>query len=104
MVKESVFKSAKQKQRLGRNLRFEKSVLTTCENKKTKGKIENSHRYTTILSSLLSKFRDVFLDDLSNGLLPSREVDHLIEVVPGLKLVSKHAYRLSYSKAHEVEW
>ena len=77
---------------------MEKPVLTTCENKKTKVEIKKTCRYIAILSSLLRKFRDVFLDDMPNGLLPSREVDHLIEVVPRLELVSKLSYRLSHSK------
>ena len=37
----------------------------------------------------MSKFRDVFPDDFPEGLPPSREVDHPIEVILGLKPVSK---------------
>ena len=44
----------------------------------------------------MSKFRDVFPDNLRDGLPPSREVDHLIGVVSRSKLVSKLAYRLSH--------
>ena len=52
----------------------------------------------------MNKFRDVFPDDLPNGLPTSREVDHTIKVVPRLKLVSKLAYRLlSHLEAQEVE-
>lgn len=43
-------------------------------------------------------FGDVFPDDLPDGLPPSREVDHPIEVIPGSKPVSKPAYRLSHSE------
>ena len=100
-VNEKVFES-KQKQHLGTNPCFDKPVLTACENKKTKA-TKKTRRYATILSSFLSKFRLVFPDDLPNGLPPSREVDHPIEVIPGSKPVSKPAYRLSHSKAHEVE-
>ena len=73
------------------------------ETKKTKKKIEKTCRYTTILYYLMSEFRDIFLDDLLDGLPPSREVDHLIKVILGLKLVTKLAYRLSHSKAQEAE-
>ena len=82
---------------------MEKLVLTICENNKTKAKTVKTHRYTTILYSLMSEFRDVFPDDLPDGLPPSREVDHPIEVLPGLKPISKPAYRLSHSEAQEVE-
>ena len=88
-----------QKQCLGGNPCFEKLVFTTCENNKTKVEIEKTCRYATILYSLMSEFRYVFPDDLPNSLSLSREVDHLIEVIPRSKLVTKPAYRLSRSKA-----
>ena len=52
----------------------------------------------------MSEFRDVFLDDLPDGLPPSREVDHLIKVAPQSKSVSKFTYRLSHFETQEVEW
>ena len=69
------------------------------QNKKTKAKTEKTHRYAAILYSLLSEFRDVLLDDLLDGLPPSREVNHLMEVVPRSNLVSKPTHRLNHSKA-----
>ena len=51
----------------------------------------------------MSEFRDVFPNNLLDDLLPSREVDHLIEMILESKLVTKPAYRLSHSKAQEVE-
>ena len=99
---ESVFEN-KQKQRLGGNPYFEKPILTACENKKTKAKIEKTRKYATILFFLMNEFRDVFPDDLRESLSPSREVDHSIEVVPELKPISKPAYRLSHFEAKEVE-
>ena len=104
MVNESVFEKDTKKQCLGGNPYFDKPILIACDNKKTKANIEKTRRYTTILYSLLSEFRGVFPNDLPYGLPPSREVDYLIEVVPGSKLVSKFAYRLSHFKAQEVEW
>ena len=68
MVNESVFESNKQKQCLGGNPCFYKLVLIACENNKTKVEIKKTCRYATILSSLLSKFGDVFLDDLPDVL------------------------------------
>ena len=51
----------------------------------------------------MNEFRDVFPDDLPDGLPPSREVDHPIEVILGSKPISKPAYRLSHSEAQEVK-
>ena len=96
-VNEIFFERDTQKQLLGGNPYLEKPILIACENNKT-------CRHTTILYSLMSKFRDVFGDNLLDGLPPSREVDHLIKVIPGSKLVTKPTYRLSHSKAQEVEW
>lgn len=81
-IKKSVVENIEQK-RLGRNPCFDKPVLPVCENKKTKADTEKTHKYAAILSSLLNEFRDVFPEDLPDGLPPYREVDHLIEVLPG---------------------
>ena len=102
-INESVFENNKQKQHLGGNPYFDKPILIAYENKKTRAKIEKTHRYATILYSLIRKFMDALPYDLPHGLPPSREVDHLIKVVLGSKLVSKLAYRLSPSKAQEME-
>ena len=51
----------------------------------------------------MSEFRDVFLDDLPDGVPPSRDLDHIIDLLPGSKPISKPAYRLSHSKVQEVE-
>ena len=82
---------------------MEKPVLSVCENKKTKVETEKTRKYAKILVSLIREFGDVFPDDLPDGLSPSREVDHPIEVVLGSKPVSKLAYRLSHCEAQEVE-
>ena len=74
-----------------------------CADPKTKAKFDKTNRYTDILSSLLSKFRDVFPADLPDDLPPSQEVDHLIKVLPGSNPVSKPTYRLSHSEAQEME-
>ena len=76
-INESVFEGDTQKQHLSGYSYFNKPILIACENKKTKVEIEKTHRYTTILYSLLSQFRGVFLDDLLDGWLPSREVCRL---------------------------
>ena len=52
----------------------------------------------------MSEFRDVFPEDLPDGVPPSRDFDHIIDVVLGSKPISKLAYRLSHSEVQEVEW
>ena len=85
------------------NALVETLVLSVCENNKTKAETEKTRKYAKILFSLMNEFRDVFPDDLPDGLPPSREVDRPIKVVPGSKSISKPAYRLSHSEAQEVE-
>ena len=94
-----VFESNKQKQSLGGNPYFSKPILFACENDKTKVEIKKTCRYVAILSSLVNDSRDVFLDDLPDGLPSFREVDHSIKVVLRSKLVSKSTYRLSHYEA-----
>ena len=55
------------------------------------------------LASLLALFRDVFPADLPNGLPPSRDVDHRIELVPGAVPPSRPTYRLSSHRAGRAE-
>ena len=99
IVNKSVFESDTQKQHLGEYPYFDKPILTPCENKKTKAKTEKTRKYAKILVSLMREFGDVFPDDLPDGLPPSREVDHLIKVIPQSKPITKPSYRLSHFEA-----
>ena len=51
----------------------------------------------------MSEFGDVFPSDLPDGVPPSRDLDHSIDLLPGSKPISKPAYRLSHSEVQEVE-
>ncbi|MCO5546953.1 hypothetical protein L7F22_000392 [Adiantum nelumboides] len=62
-----------------------------------------SGKYVDDLKKILEDFQDVFLKDLSSGLLPSPHVDNGIDVMPGSKPISKPAYRLSHFEAQEVK-
>ena len=94
-----VFESNKRKQNLDGKPCFQKLVLYTCENNKTKPETKKTHTYAIILYVLLNKYKDVFREDLPNGLPPFRELDHMIEVIPTSEPISKISYRLSHSKA-----
>lgn len=52
---------------------------------------------------LLQEFRDVFPDDLPRTLPPARDVDHVIELIPGANPPSKPTYPLSYSELDELK-
>ena len=63
----------------------------------------NTQSFESQLQQLLSEFIDVFPQDLPSGLPPERQVQHSIDVVQNSKPVSKPPYRLSATKASEVE-
>ena len=69
----------------------------------TEFKYSKSVKYTASLERLLEEYQDVFPADLSDGLLPSRDVDHPIDLLPGSKPVSRPPCRLSHFEALEVE-
>ena len=73
IVNESGLNVNEQTKDHGRNTCFDKPILTACARPKPKAEIDKTNRYANILGSLLSKFRDVFLADLSNGLLLLQE-------------------------------
>jgi hypothetical protein len=53
--------------------------------------------------SLLDEFKDVFPEDLPEGLPPSRDVDHRIELVPGSTPPSRPTYRMSPPELDELK-
>ena len=57
----------------------------------------------TIMQSLLKEYQDVFTLDLPIGLPPPHAITHGIDVVPESKPISKLPYRMSTTKASEVE-
>ena len=88
---------------------FNKSVFShassisqkVCLN--TEFKSNKSVKFTASLERLLEEYQDVFPNDLPDGLPPSRDVDHPIDLVPSSKPISRPPYRLSHSEALEVE-
>ena len=57
----------------------------------------------TVRRRTLSVFKDVFPDDLPQGLPPSREVDHKIELLPGSSPPSRPTFRLSAPELEELK-
>ena len=52
---------------------------------------------------LLSKYKDVFPDDLPIGLPPSRSIDHKIDIIPGSSIPSLSTYRMSPTELDELK-
>ena len=50
----------------------------------------------------LQEFKDVFPEEIL-GLPPTRDIDFIIELMPGAALVSKTPYRMSTSKMLELK-
>jgi len=51
------------------------------------------HVVPSVVVSLLQEFKDVFPEDISNGLPLLRRIEHHIELVPGPVIPNQQAYR-----------
>ncbi|XP_074265604.1 uncharacterized protein LOC141588046 [Silene latifolia] len=55
------------------------------------------------VQELLEEFRDVFPDELPDGLPPLRGIEHQIDLIPGAALPNKPAYRCNPEEAKELQ-
>jgi hypothetical protein len=65
--------------------------------------LAESDSLTSVRNSTLAEYRDVFPDALPDGLPPSREVDHRIELIPGSSPPSRPTIRLSATELAELK-
>ena len=65
-----------------------------------KGEGETSH---PLAQPLIHVFKDVFPDDLPQGLPPVRGIKHHIDLLPGVALPNKQAYRLNPTETKELQ-
>ena len=61
---------------------------------------EKVNELPDVMRPMLTKFNDVVQDEISLRLPPMRAIQHHIDLVPGLVLPNKPAYKIS-SKKHE---
>ena len=65
--------------------------------------LAESDSLTSVRTATLAAYRDVFPNALPDGLPPSREVDHRIELVPGSSPQSRPTIRLSATELAELK-
>ncbi|GKV50416.1 hypothetical protein SLEP1_g57119 [Rubroshorea leprosula] len=54
------------------------------------------------VESLLQDFKDVFPDDVPNGLPPIRGIEHQIDFIPGATIPNRPAYRSNPNEMKEL--
>jgi hypothetical protein len=55
------------------------------------------------IQELLDNFVDIVVDELPNSLPPIRSINHHIDLIPGVSLPNKVAYRLTPQENEEVK-
>ena len=71
-----------------------------------KGETADTNDLTNLppsLMSLLKEFGDVFPDELPHGLPPLRGIEHRIDLIPGVPLPNRAAYRTNPEETKEIE-
>jgi hypothetical protein len=59
--------------------------------------------YEIQLAALLEEFKDIFADELPDGLPPKRSVDFTVDTIPGSTPPSRPTYRMSFTELDEVK-
>jgi hypothetical protein len=70
-----------------------------------KGEILVSNDMTPLsigVSSVLQEFRDVFLEEVPDGLPPLRGIEHQIDLIPGASLPNRAPYRTNPEETKEI--
>ncbi|GKV48658.1 hypothetical protein SLEP1_g55459 [Rubroshorea leprosula] len=57
----------------------------------------------SVVKSLLQDFKDVFPDDVPNGLPPIRGIEHQIDFIPGATIPNRPAYRSNPNETKELQ-
>ncbi|GKV34693.1 hypothetical protein SLEP1_g43045 [Rubroshorea leprosula] len=57
----------------------------------------------SVVKSLLQDFKNVFPDDVANGLPPIRGIEHQIDFIPGATIPNQPAYRSNPNETKELQ-
>lgn len=57
----------------------------------------------SVVTTLLQDFKDVFPEDIPNGLPPKRGIEHQIDLLPGVTIPNRPAYRSNPEKTKELQ-
>jgi hypothetical protein len=57
----------------------------------------------SVVFDVLQDFEDVFLDEVSPGLPPKRGIENQIDLVPGVSLPNRAAYRTNPEETKEIQ-
>jgi hypothetical protein len=74
-------------------------VLDEFEPKET----TNLVSFPKCIKRILDEFLNVMLEELPNDLPPRRQVNHAIEVMPGVAPLAKAPYRMNYEELKELK-
>jgi len=86
-----------------RSIRHDQAYLCVVRNKEVdSGSSVPKMVDNPAMQELLSRYQDVFPDDLPKDLPPSRNVDHHIEVLPGSTPPTRPTYQLSLTEMDEL--
>jgi hypothetical protein len=55
------------------------------------------------VSTLLQEFRDVFPEEVPDGLPPLRGIEHQIDLIPGASLPNRTPYRTNPEETKEIQ-
>ncbi|XP_057522558.1 uncharacterized protein LOC130802561 [Amaranthus tricolor] len=65
--------------------------------------VEQAAEIPQAVKPLLQQFKDVFPDELPEGLPPVRGIEHQIDLIPGAPLPNKPAYRANPTETRELQ-
>ena len=57
----------------------------------------------SVVTTLLQKFKDVFPEEMSDGLPPKRGIEHQIDFIPGASIPNRPAYRSNPEETKELQ-
>nr|XP_027109244.1 uncharacterized protein LOC113729114 [Coffea arabica] len=79
-----------------------RKVLTTRA-KKEEMEVQRDNLFYTRCHIKDKKFEDIFSEDVPNGLPPLRGIKHQIDLIPGIPLPNKPAYRMGPEETKELQ-